>query len=98
MKPSKGTEFKIRHLIVPLDGSHLAEAALPITRQLAEKLGAPVTLVHLIERNAPQQIHGQHHISNPEEAERYLSELGRRVFPSGPRVEQHVHAAEITDV
>jgi nucleotide-binding universal stress UspA family protein len=98
MKPSEGTDFKIRRLIVPLDGSHLAEAALPITRQLAERLGAPVTLVHLIERNAPQQIHGQHHISNPEEAERYLSELGRRVFPSGPRVEQHVHAAEITDV
>ena len=41
MKPSKGTEFKVRHLIVPLDGSRLAEAALPITRQLAQKLGCP---------------------------------------------------------
>jgi nucleotide-binding universal stress UspA family protein len=98
MKPSKGIDFKIRRLIVPLDGSRLAEAALPMTRQLAQRLGAPVTLVHLIERNAPQQIHGQHHISNPEEAERYLSELGRRVFPADPRVEQHVHATEITDV
>ncbi len=35
---------------MPLDGSRLAEAALPITRQLAQKLSAPVTLVHLIER------------------------------------------------
>jgi nucleotide-binding universal stress UspA family protein len=98
MKPSEGIEFRIRRLIVPLDGSRLAEAALPIARQLAQKLGAPVTLVHLIERNPPQQIHGERHLSNPEEAEQYLSELGRRIFPSDPRVETHVHATEITDV
>jgi len=98
MKPSKGIEFKVRHLIVPLDGSRLAEAALPITRQLAQKLGAPVTLVHLIERNPPHQIHGDRHLSDPEEAERYLSELGRRIFPADSGVAQHVHATEITDV
>jgi len=98
MKHSKGTEFRIRHLIVPLDGSRLAEAALPITRQLAQKLSVPVTLVHLIERNPPHQVHGQHHLSNAEEAERYLTELSRRFFSDGPRVAQHVHATEITDV
>jgi len=98
MKPSPASEYKVRHLIVPLDGSRLAEAALPITRQLAQKLGAPVTLVHLIERHPPQQIHGERHLSNPEEAERYLTELGRRIFPSDPRVAQHVHTTEITDV
>jgi nucleotide-binding universal stress UspA family protein len=98
MEPSPGTDFKIRHLIVPLDGSRLAEAALPITKQLAQNLGAPVTLVHLIERNPPGRIHGEHHLSNPDEAERYLSELGRRIFPADPRVAQHVHATEITDV
>lgn len=98
MKPSKGVEFKVRRLIVPLDGSRLAEAALPITRQLAQKLGAPVTLVHLLERHAPHHIHGEHHLSNREEAERYLSELGHRIFPADPHVAQHVHAAEITDV
>ena len=85
MKPSKGTEFKIRHLIVPLDGSRLAEAALPITRQLAQSLVAPVTLVHLIERHAPERIHGEHHLSSPGEAERYLTELSRRFFPDDPR-------------
>ena len=57
-----------------------------------------MTLVHLIERNPPQYIHGEHHLSNPEEAERYLNELGRRIFPSDPRVATHVHATEITDV
>jgi nucleotide-binding universal stress UspA family protein len=98
MKPSEGSESKVKRLIVPLDGSHLAEEALPVTTQLAQKLGAPVTLLHLIERNAPHQIHGEHHLSNPEEAERYLSELRRRIFSSDPRVEHHVHATEITDV
>ena len=98
MKPSEGIEFKVRHLIVPLDGSRLAEAALPIARQLAKRLGAPMTLVHLIERHPPQHIHGEHHLSNPEEAERYLSELGHCIFPSDPRIEQHVHATKITDV
>jgi nucleotide-binding universal stress UspA family protein len=98
MEHSEGIEFRIRHLIVPLDGSHLAEAALPITRQLAQKLNVPVTLVHLIERNSPHQIHGEHHLSNPAEAERYLNELCRRIFPADPRVALHVHATEITDV
>ena len=48
----------MKHLIVPLDGSSLAEAALPLTRQLAQKFQVPVTLVHLIERHPPPQIHG----------------------------------------
>ena len=56
-----------------------------------------MTLVHL-SSVTPERIHGEHHLSNPEEAEQYLSELGRRIFPDGPRVAQHVHAAEITDV
>lgn len=39
-----------RHLLVPLDGSALAEAALPAAVYLAETLGAWVTLIHIIER------------------------------------------------
>ena len=58
----------------------------------------PVTLVHLIERHPPQYIHGEHHLSNREEAERYLSELGHRMFPADSRIARHVHTAEITDV
>jgi nucleotide-binding universal stress UspA family protein len=98
MKPSEEIESEVRHLIVPLDGSRLAEEALPVTTQLIQKLGVPLTLLHLIERNAPQQVHGEHHLSDPEEAERYLSDLRRRMFASDSRVEQHVHASEITDV
>ena len=42
-----------KHLLVPLDGSRLAEAALPAAFGLARKLNADVTLLHVIERRAP---------------------------------------------
>ena len=43
-------EVITKHLLVPLDGSQLAEAALPAARLLAEKLPAMVTLLHVIEQ------------------------------------------------
>jgi nucleotide-binding universal stress UspA family protein len=97
-KSSPEREAKVKHLIVPLDGSRLAEAALPLTRQLAQKFQVPVTLVHLIERHPPPQIHGDHHLSRPEEAERYLAKVRSQQFLSDSRVEHHVHATSINDV
>ncbi len=97
-KSSPEREAKVKHLIVPLDGSRSAEAALPLTRQLAQKFLVPVTLVHLIERHPPPRIHGDHHLSKPEEAERYLAKVRSQVFPSDPRVEHHVHTTSIKDV
>ncbi len=38
-----------QHLLVPLDGSRLAEAPLPAVAYLAQNLGAKVTFLHLIE-------------------------------------------------
>jgi nucleotide-binding universal stress UspA family protein len=86
------------HLLVPLDGSWLAEAALPAAAYLAETLGAGVTLVHVIELDAPQQIHGERHLADPDEASVYLAELAGRAFPTGVRVEWHVHTAPQRDV
>ena len=86
------------HLLVPLDGSRLAEAALPAAAALSERLGAQVTLVHVIERNAPQEIHGEPHLSDAAEARAYLEEVAARAFPPDVCVEQHVHAAEVQDV
>ena len=42
------TDVGISHLMVPLDGSDLAEAALPVARTLASKLGARVSLVRVM--------------------------------------------------
>lgn len=37
------------HILVPLDGSHLAEAALPATLELAHKFNSKITLVWVIQ-------------------------------------------------
>jgi len=88
------------HLLVPLDGSQLAEAALPAAAYLAQTLGARVTLVHVVERDAPQAIHGERHLADADEAHAYLEEVAGRAFPKEPGVqaEQHVHSAEVSDV
>jgi nucleotide-binding universal stress UspA family protein len=87
-----------KHLLVPLDGSRLAEAAVPAAAYLAQTLDVPVTLFHVIERDAPQAIHGERHLSDPDEACAYLDEVAARAFPSGLHVEQHVHTTEVNDV
>ncbi len=86
------------HLLVPLDGSQLAEAALPAAVYLARTLGAGVTLVHVIERNAPAEIHGERHLTDPAEACAYLDEVAARAFPAEVEAERHVHTAEVSDV
>jgi nucleotide-binding universal stress UspA family protein len=87
-----------KHILVPLDGSTLAEAALPAAVLLARKLGATVTLIHVIEKNAPQEIHGQPHLRDAEEAAAYLTDVARRSVPAGTQVDCHVHTAEVSDV
>ena len=87
-----------RHMLVPLDGSHLAEAALPAASSVAAKLGASVTLIHLIERRPPESIHSDRHLSDVDEATAYLAGLATTAFPPGLRVGTHVHSAEVSDV
>jgi nucleotide-binding universal stress UspA family protein len=88
----------ITHLLVPLDGSQLSEAALPAAAYLARKLGAQVTLLHLIESNAPSQVHGERHLRSVDEAEAYLREVAGRAFPPGVPVDVHVHSTQINNV
>lgn len=87
-----------KHLLVPLDGSRLAEAALPAAVYLARTLRAETTLLHVIERDAPQEVHGQPHLTDPDEACAYLDEVAGRTFPAGLRVAQHVHTTTVDDV
>ena len=86
------------HLLIPLDGSRLAEAALPPAAYLAEVLGAWITLVHVIERDAPPEIHGEPHLSNPDQARAYLDNIAVNSFPAGLRIDRHVHTAGVLDV
>lgn len=86
------------HILAPLDGSHLAESALPATAYLARALGATVTLFHGIEYKAPPTVHGETHLTTPEAAWAYLAAVAARYFGSDVPVRQHVHASQSTDV
>jgi nucleotide-binding universal stress UspA family protein len=79
-----------KHLLVPLDGSRLAETALPAAFFLASKLAARLTLLHIVEKRAPGEIHGERHLTAPEEARGYLKEAASGLPPGGLRAEVHI--------
>ena len=87
-----------RHILVPLDGSRMAEAALSAASFLSEKFNAVVTLIHIIEKNAPHEVHGQYHLSNAGEAAAYLKNTARRAFPEIIQVNIHVHTEGVENV
>jgi nucleotide-binding universal stress UspA family protein len=87
-----------KRLLVPLDGSNLAEGALPAAAYLAQTLAAPVILIHVIERDAPKVVHGERHLTNEAEANAYLNQVAASSFPSGVQVEPHVHTSAVSDV
>ncbi len=84
-----------KRLLVPLDGSHLAESALPAAVSLSETLKAPVTLLHIIEQDAPEAVHRDRHLTEPAEAEAYLRSVAKRFKVE---VKTHVHTAPVADV
>lgn len=85
-------------IVVPLDGSQLAETVLPVVVSLGRKLNAQVILLHALERDAPREVHGEKHLTNEDEAAQYLSEIEKRFFQGYIRVESHVHTSEVEDV
>ncbi|MBI5894817.1 MAG: universal stress protein [Desulfobacterales bacterium] len=87
-----------KHLLVPLDGSKLAEAVLPAAVCFAGALKARVTLLHVIEADAPPAVHGERHLTDPLEAAAYLEEIGRRFFAPEIGLERHVHTLAMKDV
>jgi nucleotide-binding universal stress UspA family protein len=93
-----GRLIMFKHILVPLDGSHLAESALPVVSYLAGTLGASVTLFHVIEKDAPKAIHGETHLSDPDRANEYLKTIAAKSFAADIRVSYHVHVAEARDV
>ena len=87
-----------KHILVPLDGSELAESVLPAAVYLAEKLGSGVTLVHVIESDAPPTVHGQAHLRTVPDADAYLAAVRQNWFAGFKAVECHVHTTGVKDV
>ena len=87
-----------KHILVPLDGSNLSEASLTPAAILAEKFKAPVTILHVIEQDAPSEVHADRHLTEPDEAMEYLEDIAKRAFPPKVKVKTHVHTAPVADV
>ena len=86
-----------KHLLVPLDGSPLAESSLPVVAALAETLECRVTLLHVIEWNPPAAVHGAPHLADETQAQAYLETALQRL-PAGAAVDRHVHTDKERDV
>lgn len=78
-------------LLVPLDGSKLAEAVLPVAARMATLTGGAIHLLHVIEKDAPSSVHGDHHLRETGEAERYLDGVKEGLAAGGLQVFSHVH-------
>jgi nucleotide-binding universal stress UspA family protein/predicted transcriptional regulator len=83
----------LQRLVVPLDGSSLAEAALPLAGELAARAGAAVTLVQVVPwlTGGTTPVAGFPELAQAEqaaarEAEAYLAEVSGRL-PSGLRAD-----------
>lgn len=87
-----------QHFLIPLDGSRLAEAILPVTRYLALHLKARVTLLHVVEPAPPATIHGEAHLLNADHAKEYLERLARELNAAGIAATWHVDVAAGGDV
>ena len=87
-----------KNILVPLDGSKLSEASLAPTALLAQTLKSRVTLLHVIEQDAPSEIHKERHLTKPDEAEEYLKDAAGRAFAPDTKVETHVHTAPVANV
>jgi len=92
------TALEVRRILVPLDGSELAEAALPPARALAERFGAAIVLLHVLERDAPSEVHGEPHLGSADDAGGYLGRLAEQLRAGGMRVDVDVHERPVADV
>ncbi len=80
-----------KHILVPLDGSALSESSIPVAVFFAIKFNSTITLLHIVERDAPEKIHGEHHIQNYSEAVEYLERIAGLISKDGIKVNYHGH-------
>jgi nucleotide-binding universal stress UspA family protein len=97
----------VRRLIVPLDGSPVAEEALPLARELARRLAVPIELVNVVELATlafAADPYGGFAIGYPtvlktleDGAAAYLAEVAGRERRAGATVETTVAVGAVAD-
>lgn len=88
---------RLNRILVPLDGSRLAESVLPAAQALANCFKASIYLLHVVEERAPETIHGETHLTTARAAGSYLAGIAGRLSTSEP-VQLHVHERKEQDV
>jgi nucleotide-binding universal stress UspA family protein len=83
-----------KRILVPLDGSNLAETVLPFAVYLAERFQATLVLFHVVEKDSPNEIHGQHHLREVDEARAYLSKVAGQFSTPKVSILQDVHEVQ----
>src|SRR5712692_1835127 len=91
MSGSREDSTVFSRILVPLDGSHLAEAALPLAESLAAAFGGTILLLHVVEQGARRTIHGERHLTDRSQAEDYLQHLAEELRSLGVSTTTHVH-------
>jgi nucleotide-binding universal stress UspA family protein len=85
----------LHHILVPLDGAKDSELAIPVAAFLAARAGARVTLLHVLEAQPPQTVHGQRHLADERQAQDYLAHLAQAAFGPSVKVTIHVHTPAV---
>ena len=90
----------IRRLLVPLDGSELAEEALVTAGELAEGLNATLVLARVVPPPTPGRFYAPHLLEEIEEAgckeaEEYLQNVAKRLNRDRLSVETHVLSGDV---
>jgi nucleotide-binding universal stress UspA family protein len=83
-----------KRILVPLDGSILAEKVLPFACYLAGLYQATLVLFHVVEKSAPKEVHGHHHLRQVAEARAYLDQLILKLSSTGISIVQDVHEVQ----
>jgi nucleotide-binding universal stress UspA family protein len=83
-----------KRFLAPLDGSNLAEQVLPYATYLAKQLQATLILFHVVEKDAPDEVHKQRHLREVAEARTYLNQIAERISSTGVTILQDVHEVQ----
>ena len=87
----------MKRILLPLDGSRLAEQALGTAKILVQKIHATPVLLHVLEKNAPPEVHGERHLQGIPQANAYLENLiQKNPFLKRAGTEVHVHEEEVS--
>jgi nucleotide-binding universal stress UspA family protein len=89
-----------KRVLVPLDGSPLAEAIIPFIVQIAGPLDLEIVLVRVLQPIPPEVVEGARHVvledvpARFEEARTYLATVADRLAVNGIRVRTDVRRGE----